>query len=73
MYHRRIFDNGVTIQSKGMFMLAEVLIAAKKKGYTFYEIPVRQTQRITGVATASKLSTILKTLKEILSYYRANC
>lgn len=72
MYHRRIFENGISIRSKGMFMLAEVLIDAKKKGYSFHEIPVRQTQRITGVATASKLSTIFKTLKEIFAYYRAN-
>ncbi len=72
MYHRRIFENGTNIRSKGIFMLAEVLIDAKRKGYTFHEIPVRQTQRITGVATASKLSTIFKTLKEIFAYYRAN-
>jgi len=70
LYHRRIFDErGVTITSKGIFMLAEVLIAAKKKGCTFYEIPMRPTQRITGVATASKFTTIIKTVQEMAVYY----
>lgn len=70
MYHRRIFgDNGIKISSKGLFMLAEALIDARRKGFSFYEIPVHQTQRATGVATASKLTTVLKTLREIAAYY----
>lgn len=69
MYNRRVFsENGIGITSKGLFMLAEVLISAKRKGYSFYEIPVLQTQRITGVATASMYSTVIMTLKEIIAY-----
>lgn len=70
MYHRRIFaDNGIGIRSKSLFMLAEVLISAKRKGYTFFEIPVHQTQRLTGIATASKFTTVMKTLRDIAVYY----
>jgi len=70
MYSRRIFSiGGIEIRSKGLFMLAEVLIAAKRKGFSFYEIPVQQTQRATGIATASKLSTLINTLREIAVYY----
>ena len=70
MYHRKIFsENGIQITSKGVFMLAEVLIAAKRKGVSIFEIPVKSSQRFTGVATAAKWSTVFKTLKEMKAYY----
>jgi glycosyltransferase involved in cell wall biosynthesis len=70
LYNRNIFDEGkIEITSKGIFMLAEVLIQADRKGYNFIEIPVAQNERITGIATASKFSIIFKTLYEIARYY----
>ncbi|HXH19084.1 MAG TPA: hypothetical protein VNJ07_08360, partial [Chitinophagales bacterium] len=73
MYHRRIFgDSGVKLKSKTLFMLAEVLISAKRKGFSFHEIPVHQTQRLTGIATASKLVTVIKTLRDIIAFYFYN-
>ncbi len=69
MYNRRIFNNkDVFIEHNGIFMLAEVLIKAKKKGFTFYEFEVVQIERLTGIATASKLSAIVKTIFEIISF-----
>jgi len=69
LYNRKIFDDGnIEITSKGIFMLVEVLIKATKKGYTFYEIPVDQSERMTGVASASKFSVALKTLMEIVQF-----
>ena len=69
LYHRRIFDEGkIEITSKGIFMLAEILIKASWKGYSFYEIPVAQTERLTGIASASKFSVALKTLKEVILF-----
>lgn len=66
LYHRKIFDEGkILIESKGIFMLAEILIKAKRLGYTFIEFPVEQHERLTGLATAGKISAVIKTFKEI--------
>ncbi|MBL7777666.1 MAG: glycosyltransferase family 2 protein [Chitinophagales bacterium] len=66
LYHRKIFDAGVvTIESNGLFMLAEILIKAKRAGFTFCEFEVNQKQRLTGIATATKLSSLLITLREM--------
>jgi glycosyltransferase involved in cell wall biosynthesis len=69
MYHRKIFDEGnITIEYDGIFMLAEVLIKAHRKKFTFFEIEVEQTERLTGIATASKLSAIIKTLLDVFAF-----
>jgi glycosyltransferase involved in cell wall biosynthesis len=65
LYKTEIF-NHVDIQSKGIFMLAEVLVKAKKLKYSFIEIPVYQRQRLTGIATASKPSAVIKTILEMI-------
>lgn len=70
LYARKIFaERKIKVQSTGIFMLAEILIRAKKEGCTFQEIFVEQSVRVTGVASASKLSTMVKTLKELLLFY----
>lgn len=69
MYNRKIFDTGkIKIEYKGIFMLAEILIKAQRAGFTFYEFEVEQTERLTGIATASKISAIVKTLIEIIGF-----
>lgn len=68
LYRRSIFDK-VAFTSKGIFMLAEVLIEANKYRFRIAEIPVEQKQRITGVAASAKLSSILFVLREMLGYY----
>jgi len=74
LYNRKVFTEGnIKITSKGIFMLAEVLIQAQKKGYTFCEIPVAQSERLTGIASASKFSSVLKTSLEMITFwYRFN-
>ena len=73
LYHRKIFFDGkIQIEYNGIFMLAEVLIKARNKSYTFIEFPVNQTQRITGDASASKLKNIIKTIKDVFHYYFSN-
>jgi glycosyltransferase involved in cell wall biosynthesis len=69
MYHRKIFDEGkIEIEYNGIFMLAEILIKAKRARFTFYEFEVEQKERLTGIATASKLTAIMRTLEEILNF-----
>lgn len=69
LYRRAIFDK-VRYQSKGIFMMAEVLVEAHKHGYRIAEIPVDQKQRMTGIATSTKLSTILFVLEEMYGYLK---
>jgi glycosyltransferase involved in cell wall biosynthesis len=69
MYDRKIFDEGeIEIEYDGIFMLAEILIKAQRAGFAFYEFEVEQMERLTGIATASKLSAIIKTLAEIIKF-----
>ena len=70
LYNRKIFTNGgITIDSNGIFMLAEILIKAKRKGFTFFEFEVQQTQRLTGIATSAKPSAMFKTFKEVFLFW----
>lgn len=69
LYHRKIFDDRkFTVYANGIFILAEILVQAKRNGYSITEIPVHQEMRLTGIATASKFSSIIKTLSEVLQF-----
>lgn len=68
LYKRKVF-NTIEIESKGLFMLAEILIKAKNQGYTFQEISVVQRERLTGIATVSKPSALLFTMYEMLKVF----
>jgi glycosyltransferase involved in cell wall biosynthesis len=69
LYNRKIFDQGeIKIDYNGIFMLAEILIKAKQKGYTFYEFEVIQTQRLTGIATSAKPSVVFQTFMDMLVF-----
>lgn len=70
MYRGDFFRNGtLRVRSKGLFMLAEVLVRAHGAGLSFHEIAVDQPERLAGVATASKLSAVAYTMKEMLEFY----
>ena len=70
LYNRKIFANkSITIESNGIFMLAEILIKAHRKGFTFFEFEVQQTQRLTGIATSAKPSAMFKTFSEVLLFW----
>ncbi|MEX2590172.1 MAG: hypothetical protein WD334_08200, partial [Chitinophagales bacterium] len=68
LYKRDIF-NSIEINSKGLFMLSEVLVKANKLGFKIEEVEVDQKMRLTGIATVSKPSAIINTLKEMISFY----
>jgi glycosyltransferase involved in cell wall biosynthesis len=71
LYKRCIFsDPTFTLQANGIFFLAEVIIQCKRRHYLIGEIEVEQEMRLTGIATASKLSSILKTIRELLYFKR---
>jgi glycosyltransferase involved in cell wall biosynthesis len=67
IYRKNIF-NKIEIQSKGIFMLAELIIKARNNGFSIKEIEVEQKQRVTGIATMTRPNAILKTFKEMLRF-----
>lgn len=69
MYPRKMFENDVKIEYKGIFMLAEVLIKANAKGYTFYEFPVEMGERKTGKATAASYKAAFITLFDLIDFF----
>lgn len=70
LYHNKLFKNqGISIEYDGVFMLAEVLIKAKQNHSTFKEVPIHQTQRTTGAASAAKPRVIIKTIRDLLHFY----
>lgn len=52
----------LTINSRGVFLLAEIVIKFQKKGYTIIEAPSFYRSRIGGKEKNSKLSIALRTL-----------
>lgn len=71
LYKRKIFfDDGITISSNGIMMLAEILIKAERKGMFMKEIEIVQRARLTGTATAAKFITVIKTIIEIFALHK---
>jgi len=69
MYPREMFVSDVKIEYDGIFMPAEVLIKAHKKGYSFHEFPVDMEKRTTGKATAQSLKAIVQTFKDLIKFF----
>ena len=69
MYPKKMFDSDIKIEYDGVFMPAEVLIKAHRKGYSFYEFPVEMEKRTTGKATAQSLKAITQTLRDLIKFF----
>jgi len=64
---RDLFDK-ITIKTKDAFIDAEILIQAKRLGYSSTEVGVKHLPRVDGISTAARPSIILRTIKEIYQY-----
>jgi len=62
---RRIFDN-IELHSEGSFIDAELVIRAKKLGYTVTQFGVDYFPRTRGVSTLSSPAIIIKIVREML-------
>lgn len=70
MYRRRIFtEGGITIEHPGIFFFAEVLVKARRKGYSMVEVPVTMRKRIHGRPTISRLPVILKIFRDMVLFF----
>ncbi|OFY71338.1 MAG: hypothetical protein A3G23_04050 [Bacteroidetes bacterium RIFCSPLOWO2_12_FULL_37_12] len=68
LYNRKIFVNGINIEYGGIFMLAEILIKAKRMNFTFYEFPVEMIKRSGGVSTAGSFKALSRTGLDFLTF-----
>jgi glycosyltransferase involved in cell wall biosynthesis len=71
LYHRRVVDAiAPQLESTGAFINAEMLIRAKKAGFSIMEIGVHHYPRVAGTQTGAKLSVILRAFKELFALFR---
>ncbi len=66
---RRKTIEGLKFESEHLLIHAEILARAKKRGARIQEIGVTHYPRLAGQATATKLSSILKTFSELGRLY----
>jgi glycosyltransferase involved in cell wall biosynthesis len=69
MWRRRIFDD-VKPRSRGVFLLEEILVRARRRGFTVNEIDSRYIPRLSGKAKGSRPLTIIKTIYEMARFWR---
>ncbi len=69
LFRRKVFDE-ISIDSIGAFVNSEILIRAKKKGFTIKEIPVSHFPRELGVPSGAKPRIVIRAFKELLKLYR---
>lgn len=67
LYNRRVFE-GMRFDSEGVFLCTEILIKAKRKGFSIKEIEASCLPRRTGKATCGKPKVIIRTFLEMLSF-----
>jgi glycosyltransferase involved in cell wall biosynthesis len=71
LYHRRVVNAiAPQLESNGAFINAEMLIRAKKAGFSIVEVGVHHYPRVAGAQTGAKLSVILRAFKELFALFR---
>jgi len=68
LFKRKIFDD-ISITSQGFFWEVEVLVRAKKKGYSIKQVDVHSHQRIGGQASGSNPFKILEALLTMIKFW----
>ncbi|MEK7114259.1 MAG: glycosyltransferase family 2 protein [Patescibacteria group bacterium] len=67
IYKREVLDS-ISIKSSSCFIDAEMILKAKKAGFTVAQFPVTHFPRTEGLASGSKMSVIVPTIVEMLKY-----
>lgn len=68
-YRRSLFVR-ITLTQKGIPMLVEALVRLRDLGATFVEVDVQMKIRLGGVASASRLKVMWRTLTGLLSFWK---
>ena len=67
IYKRKVLDS-ISIKSTSAFIDAEMLIKAKRLGFSIAQFPVTHYPRINGVASGSNPSVIISTIKDLIKF-----
>ncbi len=69
-YRRRIFtEGGIRIEHPGIFFFVEVLVKAKRLGFSVIEVPSRMQKRLYGRPTISRIPVILKIFRDAVAFF----
>jgi glycosyltransferase involved in cell wall biosynthesis len=66
--YKRIALNMPAVQSTSAFIDAEMLIRAKRAGHIILQFPVTHYKRVSGVASGSRPSVILSTMRDMVLF-----
>ena len=69
LYPRKIFEPDLQIGNDRIFMLAETLIRAHRKGYSFFEFPVEMIPRRAGKKTAASFKAQYNVFRDVFSFF----
>ena len=67
--YRTTMLNKINIESRGVFITAEIMIKARDLGYRLREIDVRYVPRTAGAATCGSPETIFDTVKDLFGFW----
>jgi len=68
MYRRTMLDR-INIESRGVFITAEIMIKARDLGYQLREIDITYVPRTAGKATCGNYKTILNTVRDLFGFW----
>ena len=71
LFKRKVLD-GLTIDSDGAFVNAEILLRATMRGYTIKQVPVSHYARSAGIQTGAQPRVVLRAFRELARFYRLN-
>ncbi len=69
LFRKEVFDK-ISVSSLGAFINSEILIRAKRCGFSFKEVPVSHYPRLAGKGSGARLKTIYKAFHELFKLYR---
>ena len=69
-FSRRELFARITLTQRGIPMLVEALVRLRDLGASFVEVDVVMKQRLGGVASASRLKVMWRTLTGVLSFWK---
>jgi hypothetical protein len=68
MYRRAMLQR-IHIESRGVFITAEIMIKAKDLGYRLQEVYITYVPRTAGKATCGSARVIRNTVKDLLTFW----
>jgi glycosyltransferase involved in cell wall biosynthesis len=68
MYRREMLER-IDIESRGVFITAEIMIKARDLGYRLHEIDITYVPRVAGKATCGKFVVIREAITDLLKFW----